>query len=42
MSVISSSIWNQDNVGEWKLYFNTNSDISQSSINTEKEKSKKK
>ena len=41
MSVISSSIWNQDNIGEWKLYFNTNSDIPQSSINTEKEKSKK-
>ena len=41
MSGISSSIWNQDNLGEWKLYFNTNSEIPQSSINTEKEKSKK-
>ena len=41
MSGISSSIWNQDKAGEWKLYFNTCSDIPQPSINTNKEKSKK-
>ena len=42
MSDISPSIWNQDNNGEWKLYFNTDSDISSpSQKNKEEQKIKK-
>ena len=39
MSEISSSIWNQDKNGDWKLYFNTDSEISQK--NKEQQKLKK-
>ena len=39
MSKISSSIWNQDKNGDWKLYFNTDSEISQK--NKEQQKLKK-
>ena len=39
MSEISSSIWNQDKNGDWKLYFNTDSEISQK--NKEQQKFKK-
>ena len=41
MAGIPSSIWNQDKSGEWKLYFNTSSDATPSSINSEKQKPKK-
>ena len=43
MSEISPSVWQQDEKGEWKLYFNTDSDlISKSSlINQEQQKNKK-
>jgi hypothetical protein len=43
MSDISPSVWTQDKNGEWKLYFNNESDISPSSpVNLEQLKAKKK
>ena len=42
MSEISSSIWNQDKNGDWKLYFNTDSEMQKHSIkNKEQQKLKK-
>jgi hypothetical protein len=38
---MSNSIWNQDAKGEWKLYFNTESDIYYSRKKKEKAKEKK-
>lgn len=38
MSEISSSIWNQDKNGEWKLYFNSNIDFSPPSHTNKEEK----
>ena len=40
MSQISDSIWNQDEKGEWKLYFNNESNISLNSLNKEEKNSK--
>ena len=42
MSEISSSIWNQDKNGDWKLYFNTDSEMQKITIkNKEQQKLKK-
>ena len=42
MSDISPSVWNQDEKGEWKLYFNNESDLLPSSaVNIEQSKLKK-
>ena len=42
MSEIESSIWNQDKNGDWKLYFNTDSEISKISPQNKEEKTSKK
>ena len=39
---MSQSIWNQDEKGEWKLYFNTQTDLSLSSSQNNKEEQKQK
>ena len=43
MSEITPSVWQQNEQGEWKLYFNTESDLisSSSTLNQEQSKSKK-
>lgn len=42
MSEISSSIWNQDKNGDWKLYFNTDAELSSHKTHKEEQKQKDK
>ena len=40
MSEINPSIWQQNEKGEWKLYFNNDSELNTSPINNNNEKTK--